>query len=293
MLHGRVVTETRFIRLRYPATCSLCGAALPARTEARWDREARAATCRSCVEADPAPAVPTNLVVEPEASSPPTIVRGDAGASAARRFEKLHKRREQRSRERFGRLSAIHLALTEDPQSTRAWATGSQGERALGQYLEKLHESGAIIALHDRRIPGTRANIDHIAIAPTGIYAIDAKKYAGKVQCVDKGGWFSTDWRLYVGRRDCTKLVLGMAKQVDAIRTAMGQPLIEEFDLKVHPALCFVDSEWGLFARPFEIRGVWVGWSNALGERLQSEGWLEPEHLASIAKRVAKALPPA
>jgi Nuclease-related domain len=117
-----------------------------------------------------------------------------------------------------------------------------------------------------------RANIDHIAITRTGIYAIDAKKYAGKVQCVDKGGWFSTDWRLYVGRRDCTKLVLGMAKQVDAIRTAMGQPLIEEFDLKVHPALCFVDSEWGLFARPFEIKGVWVGWSNALGERLQSEG---------------------
>jgi hypothetical protein len=280
MLHPGVVTETRFIRLRYPATCSLCGTALPARSEAHWDREARAATCRSCVEADPAPTVPTQVVVEPESSSPPTIVRGDAGASAARRFEKLHKRREQRSRERFGRLSAIHLA-------------GSQGERALGKHLEKLHESGAIIALHDRRIPGMRANIDHIAITRTGIYAIDAKKYAGKVQCVDKGGWFSTDWRLYVGRRDCTKLVLGMAKQVDAIRTAMGQPLIEEFDLKVHRALCFVDSEWGLFARPFEIKGVWVGWSNALGERLQSEGRLEPEHLASIAKRVAKALPPA
>ena len=287
------MTETRFIRLRYPATCSLCGTALPARSEAHWDREARAATCRSCVEADPAPTAPTQVVVEPQSSSPPTIVRGDAGASAARRFEKLHKRREQRSRERFGRLSGIHLALTEDPQSTRAWATGSQGERALGKHLEKLHNGGAIIALHDRRIPGTRANIDHIAIARSGIYAIDAKKYAGKVHCVDKGGWFSTDWRLYVGRRDCTKLVLGMAKQVDAIRTAMGEPLIEEFDLKVHAALCFVDSEWGLFARPFEIRGVWVGWSSALEERVQSVGPLAAEHLASIAKRVAKALPPA
>ena len=194
-------------------------------------------------------------------------------------------------RERFGRLGGVYLALTDDPQSTKAWARGSSGERALGRYLEGLDDSASIIVLHDRRVPRTRANIDHIAITRCGIHAIDAKNYAGKVQRVDKGGWFSTDWRLYVGRRDCTRIVGGMVKQVEAIRMAVGQPLIEEFDLTVHPALCFVEAEWSLFARPFEIGGCWVGWAKALGERLRVAGPLEPEHVRMIAERVAAALP--
>ena len=286
------MTQTRFIRLRYPATCSACGAALPARSEARWDREARIATCRSCVELEPGAAAsgsPESTTVVQEPSHAPVFERGEAGSSASRRFEKLHQRREQRARERYGRVGGVYLALTDDPQSTKAWATGSRGEKILGQYLEKFHNTGAIVALHDRRIPATRANIDHIAIASTGIYAIDAKNYAGKVQRIDKGGWFSTDLRLYVGRRDCTKLAGGMAKQVDAIRTAIGQALIEEFDLQTYAALCFVAAEWSFFAGPFDVGGVWVGWANALGEKLQAAGPLDPEHRETIAKRVAKA----
>src|SRR5206468_8064624 len=142
--------------------------------------------------------------------------------------------REQRAREKFGRLGGVYLALTSDPQSTVAWAHGSRGERLLGDYLEKIQDERVVVVLHDRRIPGTRANIDHIAITRSGtVWAIDAKNYTGKVRRVDKGGWFSTDFRLYVGRRDCTKLVHGMAKQVEAIRIALDQPLIQEFAIDV------------------------------------------------------------
>ena len=35
--------------------------------------------------------------------------------------------------------------------------------------------------LHDRRIPGTRANIDHIAVASSAVWVIDAKRYNGKL----------------------------------------------------------------------------------------------------------------
>jgi hypothetical protein len=45
---------------------------------------------------------------------------------------------------------------------------------------------------------------------------------------------------------------------------------------------------------PFEIGGVWVGWSRALGERIRAaEGPLAPEHVRLLAERVAAALPPA
>ena len=39
----------------------------------------------------------------------------------------------------------------------------------------------SIAVLHDRRIPGSKANIDHIAITAAGIWVIDAKRYKGDV----------------------------------------------------------------------------------------------------------------
>jgi len=34
-----------------------------------------------------------------------------------------------------------------------------------------------VVVLHDRAIPGSRANIDHIGIGPTGVWVIDTKRY--------------------------------------------------------------------------------------------------------------------
>jgi len=36
------------------------------------------------------------------------------------------------------------------------------------------------VALHDRKVPGTRANIDHLVITPWDVWTIDAKRYVGK-----------------------------------------------------------------------------------------------------------------
>jgi hypothetical protein len=99
----------------------------------------------------------------------PALDRGVPGASARRRYERLHTPREQRARDKFGRLGGVYLALTNDPQSTAAWALGSRGERLLGEYLEKIQDEEVVVVLHDRRIPGIRANIDHIAVTRSGV----------------------------------------------------------------------------------------------------------------------------
>ena len=93
--------------------------------------------------------------------------------------------------------------------------------------------------LHDRRIPGSRANIDHLVVAASGIWIIDAKSYKGKVEQRDVGKWLQTDNRLYVNGRDQSKLVGGLARQINAVLEA-----IEDADIRVSAALCFVDSEW-------------------------------------------------
>lgn len=40
-------------------------------------------------------------------------------------------------------------------------------------------QHGAPAPVHDRRIPGSRANIDHIAVAATGVWVIDTKNATG------------------------------------------------------------------------------------------------------------------
>ncbi len=275
------------MRLRYKAICAVCGAELPPDTEAVWDRATKTATCFACRDS-----IETKTEEAPVAEPKP-LDRGQAGASARRQYERLREKREKRIRGSYGRLGGVYLALTDDPQSTRAWGVGGSGERKLGALLESLNDDETIIALHDRRIPGSRANIDHIVVARSGVYVVDAKNYAGQVRKVHKGGFFSVDNRLYVGRRDCTRLVAGMEKQVEAIKKAFSQPLIEEFELSVTPVLCFVEAEWKWFARPFQLGGVWIEWPRSLRERVEQEGSLQGEHVRLLAKRLVSALPPA
>lgn len=215
--------------------------------------------------------------------------RAAAGGSAQRKADRLRADREARVRGRHPRLGGFLLAVSDEPQATKNWAKGGEGERKLGTRLDGLTSTG-VIALHDRLRPGTRANIDHLAVAPSGVWVIDAKCYSGQVARRDAGGWFSSDTRLYVGRHNCTKLVAAMAEQVAAVRTAIGTGGAE---VPVRPMLCFVDAEWGWFAKPFELQGVLVTWPRAACELLARPGPYPPAVTKLLAARLEDRLRPA
>jgi Nuclease-related domain len=282
------MAEPRLLLLRRADRCVSCGRDLDAGVPAEWDPTAKTVRCVPCLEGAKADA-PADSANE----SAPVFERGVPGASAARRHEKLRARREEETRRKYGRrLGGLVLALSLEPQSTQAWGVGSKGERLLGTWLESLQDESRLVVLHDRRIPGSRANIDHIAISRNGVWAIDAKNYTGTVRRVDVGGLFSKDERLQVGRRDCTKHIHGLKHQTSAIRAALGdQP--EYATVEVKGALCFVDSEWSFFARPFVLEGVWVGWPKALRDRLLADGPVDSERLSALARRLAASLPSA
>ena len=262
------------IRLRYPARCVVCGSELEKGAQAHWDRDAKAATCVRCLEPD---------LVEA------TIERGEAGGSAAREWQRRHDRREQDVRARWGKLGGLVLAASADPHSTNAWGYGAKGERALGGMLDPLREEGLAV-LHDRRIPGSRANIDHLVVAAAGVFVVDAKNYKGRVERRDRGGLFSVDDRLYVGGRDKTSLLGGMAKQAEAVRTALAPDLAVP---QLTQVLCFVDADWSLFARPLRFGDVHVLWPRALGTLLRAEGPLTRDLVERVEQRLALMLPPA
>ncbi|MHB1511465.1 MAG: nuclease-related domain-containing protein [Acidimicrobiales bacterium] len=280
----------KIIRLRYAGTCRECGLALPASTKAWWNPGERSTTCLDCVQVEVAEPPRTQVAAAGEAaplsSSPKPSYAGQAGASARQEYEKRHQRREAKIDQRWGRLAGVVKFLSDDPQSTRAWARGSEGERRLAESLTRRVGERAVL-LHDCKVPKTRGNIDHIAIAASGVWVIDAKTYKGLVERRDKGGWFTTDYRLYVNGRDRTKLAEGLAWQVRAVRTALAGP-----DVPIHAAVCFIDAEWKHFAKPFRLRDAWITWGLKLAEMIAADGPLTEAEVMQLADRLATALPP-
>ena len=147
------------------------------------------------------------------------------------------------------------------PRSTSQRAQRAVGERRLGRRLDMEVTEGAAI-LHNRKVPGTRGRADHVVIAPTGIWLIDAKHFTGRVRRRNVGGWISSGERLFIGNHNRTRLVEAMAWQVVAMRAQLDQIGLGE--VPVHPVLCLTATEWGRFARPFGVDGVLITWPAAL-----------------------------
>lgn len=244
------------MKLRWAGTCASCDTALAARTTAYWDSSAKTATCLNCQP------VSSSVEVVGEPLDPEPLARGTAGASARREYQKRSARETARKQQRvdedakwreraktehpiIGRLaSALTPKPTITPEShmTRNWDVGAVGEERVGAMLELCPD---LVVIHDRKVPNSKANIDHVVVAPAGIFIVDPKRYTGEVQKRDVGSLFRPDMRLYVGRRDCSKLVAGARWQAEQLRKTLGD---RHQEVPIFMALCFVDSEWGSLA---------------------------------------------
>ena len=304
---GDAALTPKKMRLRYPGRCRLCDVEIAAGTMAVYERETKTVTCAQCqpelpvavseaaarTDAEPPdaaqPAIPES---RPEPDENVEIFAGTAGASAKREYERRKDKRETRIREAHPHLGALILALSDDPQSTRAWAVGARGEEVLGQRLDKIAGQGVHV-LHDRRIPGTRANIDHIVVCPTGVFVIDAKKYTGRRPSlrVDGGLFRPRTETLMVGSRDRSNLVAGARKQVDLVRAALDHAGLAE--IPVHGVLCFVEADWPLIGGALTTGGVHVLWPRKALELVAKPGPVNDQRTREIHRSLASSFPAA
>ena len=65
-------------------------------------------------------------------------------------------------------------------QGPDRWARGAAGEVATAALLARLAPPRWTV-LHDLAVPGSRANIDHLVIGPTGLWVVDTKAFRGRV----------------------------------------------------------------------------------------------------------------
>jgi hypothetical protein len=162
-------------------------------------------------------------------------------------------------------------------------------EESLAARLNALARE-RLVVLHDRRIPDSGANIDHIAVTPRGVFVIDVKHAGGHVRKRNIGRILHRDMRLYVGRSSCSELLADSENDADAVRDVLAPLALA--NLPVHPVLCFVGADWGVLPKPFKVGPVLVTHPTLLCRRLRKAAFVETDVIQAAARRLASSLPP-
>jgi len=216
--------------------------------------------------------------------APPTpLDTGVAGASARREYERLAAKREAAIDAKWSpRVARVVKALTFEPQSTRAWAVGAQGEQRLASVFAGMSD---VVVLHDRRVPGTSGNIDHVVLAPAGVFVVDAKLYQGEIRIRNRGSFIRPDHRLYVGTRDRSELARKMRRQVEIVTTVLSRAGVDPMP-SITPVLCFVDGSWPIARPVHEFEGVRLENQRSIKQILLRSKAVDPGRIDELARHL-------
>jgi hypothetical protein len=126
----------------------------------------------------------------------------------------------------------------------RAWRRGAEGEEEVARRLRSLEPYGWTI-LHDLTIGSKGANLDHLAIGPAGVFALNTKNHLGKKVWVGERAVLvnghKTDYLRSIRRET--------AATEKALSKALGSPVVvrgvivvlaDELTVKQQPAIATV-----------------------------------------------------
>lgn len=244
--------------LRYGGICSSCGVTI-AKREIGWHEPTlKKVRCASCGLG----------LVENQENSPEILTRDTdpvGGSSALKEARARH-----------------------DHNNTK----GAAGEYLMDIALHKHVDGGAII-LTDRKVPGGESNIDHVVVAPSGVWIIDSKNWRGKIE-YRASTKMGMDSRLYVGGKDRTYAVEKIFNLVIPVAQIIGDKSVP-----ISQALAFIEGDWGststtrlLTNRPYRHLGVWISWPKAIWKKINESGPLEKDALQRLGALLNEQLPP-
>jgi hypothetical protein len=162
----------------------------------------------------------------------------------------------------------------------------------MGVSLEHRLTSTARV-LTDRQLPDTKSNIDHVVVAPSGVWIIDSKKWKGKIE-YKADSLMSINTRLYVDGKDRTSKVESIYGSVIPVAQ-----VIDDRSIPIHPALVFIEGDWSgaslprfLMGRPYNHEGVYISPPKALIKLINKPGPLAAESISRITKKLDESLRP-
>lgn len=149
--------------------------------------------------------------------------------------------------------------------------------------------------LHNRRLgrEARAADIELIAVAPSGIYLVGTMSYRGaKVRADRRGGILDeATEHLMIGGCDRTQLLDDCDRQVDAVVAALADHPLST-SVTVSPVMCFVDAQLRVWGKP-SVHGVRLVRPKGAVKLLRADGPLDAEARTSLHAHLGFMLPPA
>ncbi|MFB6813097.1 nuclease-related domain-containing protein [Streptomyces sp. NPDC056347] len=131
-----------------------------------------------------------------------------AGASAEARARQL--------RTPTVRIAEALNIPTQRGREAGRYAVAAESEQRTADRIDPLRAEGWTI-LHDRALPTGRANIDHLAISPSGVVIVpDTKRWSARYPLRTVGG------RLLHGDRDVTDRLRGLRHETSTVSRVLG-----------------------------------------------------------------------
>lgn len=181
-----------------------------------------------------------------------------------------------------GRSAAAHAETCADRDVAARWRFGAAGEMRTAAVLSRLERRWRrhrrCIVLHDRIVPGSRANIDHVVVGPSGVWVLDTKAWSGVM--------VRTEHSTSVGGRSLTDTfasAVGVSLRVRDLLRCAGFSSVE-----VTAAVCF-DSRSTPARR---VAGVVEGSVPALRRLMGRPGALSHDEVVAVAAHLSQVLPP-
>lgn len=172
--------------------------------------------------------------------------------------------------------AALGIELWGTSSHITAYGIGAEGERLTGRFLDKLD---GYVVLHDRKIPGSKANIDHVAIGPDGVFVIETKNYKGEVTVRGDD--------LFVAGRKRTPIIEQTWREAVNVQAVLAEHMAR-LGLDVVPVLCIHGS-----APPWKtVQGVRLVGPRGLKKLIaKAKPALNEEEVRVLAAAVGEGLP--
>lgn len=145
----------------------------------------------------------------------------------------------------------------------RALRQGIEGEKAVGQFLERLREKGYHV-FHD--LIGTGFNVDHVLIGPGGVYTIETKTWSKPLRGEPRIK-FDGETLTAAGREPERAPVVQARAQATWLRSLLTESTGRTMD--VFPVVVFPG--WYIEQSEGTLRSIWILEPKALAKFLDKE----------------------
>ena len=258
-LEGVEVSDWEAKNIWY-GTCIGCGMVIEKKTAGWYNGVERIVRCTTCGKPSEVAESPVVEDLTPE-RSPVSNLREDPVSGS----------------------SMLREAQSRNDQN---YLKGATGEYLTGvKFKADLHDG--IVVLSDRFVPGSLSNVDHIVVAPSGVWVVETKNWHGKIRY--KESVFKGTKRLMVGEYDRTTKIDAMFGLVIPVAQVVNDKSVD-----VRPAMVLLDGNWafGSMFRRLVHKTVLITGLDHLVKEINAPGRLDVEQINEIAARLDDAFVP-